>query len=44
MIIIFHLWIILSLKNESMTQIVVTHDLKFAREIADDILKVRPVS
>lgn len=36
--------IILSLKNESITQIVVTHDLKFAREIADDILKVRPVS
>ena len=36
--------IIFSLKNESMTQIVVTHDLKFAREIADDILKVRPVS
>lgn len=36
--------IILSLKNESMTQIVVTHDLTFAREIADDILKVRPVS
>lgn len=36
--------IILSLKNESMTQIVVTHDLKFAREIADDILTVRPVS
>ena len=36
--------IILSLKNESMTQIVVTHDLKIAREIADDILKVRPVS
>lgn len=36
--------IILSLKNESMTQIVVTHDLKFAREIADDILKVIPVS
>lgn len=36
--------IILSLKNESMTQIIVTHDLKFAREIADDILKVRPVS
>lgn len=35
--------IILSLKNESMTQIVVTHDLNFAREIADDILKVRPV-
>ena len=36
--------IILSLKDESMTQIVVTHDLKFAREIADDILNVRPVS
>lgn len=36
--------IILSLKDESMTQIVVTHDLNFAREIADDILKVRPVS
>lgn len=36
--------IILSLKNESMTQIVVTHDLNFAREMADDILKVRPVS
>lgn len=36
--------IILSLKNESMTQIVVTHDLNFAMEIADDILKVRPVS
>ena len=36
--------IILSLKNESMTQIVVTHYLNFAREIADDILKVRPVS
>lgn len=36
--------IILSLKDESMTQIVVTHDLNFAREIADDILKVRPIS
>ena len=36
--------IIVSLKNESMTLIVVTHDLNFAREIADDILKVRPVS
>ncbi|WP_334115378.1 amino acid ABC transporter ATP-binding protein [Ligilactobacillus sp.] len=36
--------IILNLKNESMTQIIVTHDLDFAREIADDILKVRPVS
>lgn len=36
--------IILSLKKESMTQIIVTHDLKFAREIADDVLKVRPVS
>ncbi|MCF2543948.1 amino acid ABC transporter ATP-binding protein [Ligilactobacillus ruminis] len=36
--------IILSLKKESMTQIIVTHDLKFAREIADDVLKLRPVS
>ncbi len=36
--------IILNLKNESMTQIIVTHDLDFAKEIADDILTVRPVS
>ena len=36
--------IILDLKKEQMTQIIVTHDLAFAEEIADDILKVKPLT
>ena len=36
--------IILDLKKEKMTQIIVTHDIEFAKEIADDILKVKPLS
>lgn len=35
--------IILGLKNDGMTQLVVTHDLDFAQDIADDILKVKPI-
>lgn len=33
--------IILNLKKEGMTQLVVTHDFDFANKIADDILKVK---
>lgn len=33
--------IIMSLKKDGMTQLVVTHDFDFANEIADDILKVK---
>lgn len=33
--------IIMGLKKDGMTQLVVTHDVDFANEIADDILKVR---
>lgn len=33
--------IILNLKKDGMTQLVVTHDINFANEIADDILKVK---
>ena len=35
--------IILNLKKEGMTQIIVTHDMGFAEEIADNILKVKPL-
>ena len=35
--------IILSLKKGRVTQLVVTHDLDFAEEIADDLLKVNPL-
>lgn len=35
--------IILSLKKGGVTQLVVTHDLDFAEEIADDLLKVNPL-
>lgn len=35
--------IILSLKKGGITQLVVTHDLDFAEEIADDLLKVNPL-
>lgn len=35
--------IILSLKKSGVTQLVVTHDLDFAEEIADDLLKVNPL-
>lgn len=35
--------IVLSLKKEGMTQIIVTHDMDFAEEIADNILKVKPL-
>ncbi|KRM97524.1 amino acid abc transporter, atp-binding protein [Liquorilactobacillus aquaticus DSM 21051] len=34
--------IILDLKKSGMTQIVVTHDMDFAKQIADSILKVKP--
>ncbi|MGM9892096.1 amino acid ABC transporter ATP-binding protein [Limosilactobacillus sp.] len=33
--------LILDLKKDGMTQLVVTHDIDFANEIADDILKVK---
>ena len=35
--------IILSLKKGGVTQLVVTHDLDFAEEITDDLLKVNPL-
>ena len=35
--------IVLNLKIEGMTQIIVTHDMDFAEEIADNILKVKPL-
>lgn len=35
--------IVLNLKKEGMTQIIVTHDMNFAEEIADNILKVKPL-
>lgn len=35
--------IILNLKKEGITQIIVTHDMDFAEEIADNILKVKPL-
>lgn len=35
--------IILNLKQNGMTQLVVTHDLDFAQEIADNLLKVKPI-
>ena len=35
--------IVLNLKKEGMTQIIVTHDMEFAEEIADNILKVKPL-
>ncbi|WP_288528135.1 amino acid ABC transporter ATP-binding protein [uncultured Secundilactobacillus sp.] len=35
--------IILSLKASKMTQIVVTHDMSFAENIADQILRVEPI-
>lgn len=35
--------IILDLKKEGMTQLVVTHDFDFANEIADDILRVKAI-
>ncbi|HIW72492.1 MAG TPA: amino acid ABC transporter ATP-binding protein [Candidatus Levilactobacillus faecigallinarum] len=34
--------IILTLKQEGMTQIVVTHDMPFAEKIADEMLRVEP--
>ncbi|WP_367334516.1 amino acid ABC transporter ATP-binding protein [Lentilactobacillus sp.] len=35
--------IILSLKQDNMTQIVVTHDMQFAQNIADQIVRVEPI-
>ena len=35
--------IVLNLKKEGMTQIIVTHDMDFAEEITDNILKVKPL-
>lgn len=35
--------IVLNLKKEGMAQIIVTHDMDFAEEIADNILKVKPL-
>lgn len=36
--------LILDLKRQGMTQLVVTHDMEFAEEIADQVLKVKPLS
>ena len=36
--------IILDLKKDKITQIIVTHDIDFAEEIADDILRVKPLA
>lgn len=36
--------IILDLKKDKMTQIIVTHDIDFAEEISDDILRVKPLA
>lgn len=36
--------IVLDLKKDKMTQIIVTHDIDFAEEIADDILRVKPLA
>ena len=35
---------ILSLKNSGLTQLIITHDLNFAENVADQMLKVRPLS
>ena len=35
--------IILGLKKDGMTQLIVTHELEFAEDIADDILRVQPL-
>lgn len=35
--------VILTLKAQEMTQIVVTHDMNFAENIADNLLTVTPV-
>lgn len=35
--------IILGLKQDNMTQIVVTHDMQFAQNIADQIVRVEPI-
>lgn len=35
---------ILSLKKSSLTQLIITHDLNFAENVADQMLKVRPLS
>ena len=35
--------LILELKADGVTQIVVTHDLVFAEEIGDQLLKVEPI-
>lgn len=36
--------LILGLKKQGMTQLVVTHDMEFAKEIADQVLQVKPLS
>lgn len=35
---------ILSLKKSGLTQLIITHDLNFAEHVADQMLKVRPLS
>lgn len=35
---------ILSLKKSGLTQLIITHDLNFAESVADQMLKVRPLS
>lgn len=35
---------ILSLKTSGLTQLIITHDLNFAENVADQMLKVRPLS
>jgi polar amino acid transport system ATP-binding protein len=34
---------IMELKEEGMTQVVVTHDLSFAKKISDTLIEVNPV-
>lgn len=35
---------ILNLKKSGLTQLIITHDLQFAENVADQMLKVQPLS
>ena len=35
---------ILGLKNTGLTQLIITHDLQFAKNVADQVLKVKPLN
>lgn len=35
---------ILNLKKTGLTQVIITHDLTFANNVADQVLKVKPLS